>query len=117
MSEKAIPLVEEINSGRDNNRRAIELVNGLDSHIRFPSSGRQNNAPTPSCFLPGDQGFGLVVVRLASIKKRIIQRLPAGDSIVDRVLPKPGEQVTIVIGLCSPFAMAPKKDIGEIFLF
>jgi hypothetical protein len=110
-------MVEQINGWRDYYSRAIDLMNSFNGYIGLSRACGQNNASARSCLLPGVQSLSLIVVRLAPVEQRVIQWLPAWDSVVRNVLAQPGKDLMIAICFRPPLAMTPQKNSWQIRLF
>src|SRR6185437_13375914 len=71
----AVPLVEQINRGRDHERRAGGLVDGEDGQERLAGAGRQHDDAARPAAPPGFERLGLMRKRIATGTQRPRGRL------------------------------------------
>src|SRR5579884_1116619 len=84
--EPGIPLMQQIDGGRNHHGRAIHAMNGLNRQEGLASSSGQDDTATLSRMIPGCQGLYLVIVWLAHLVQSEIERSPAWNRILDSEL-------------------------------
>src|SRR5262245_17037747 len=63
--EFAVPLIEQVDSGRDHQRGTLGALDGEDGKVRFAGAGRQHDDAARALGPPGFERLGLVRKRLA----------------------------------------------------
>src|SRR5579884_3006789 len=112
IDQPGIPLVQQVNGGRDHDGRTFDAANGLDGDKGFARASWQHDTAPPSCMLPGFESFYLVVVRLAGLLHLEMERLPARHAIAHLLFLQVRLNTAVMVALAAPALLNQLKRRG-----
>ncbi len=113
VGQAGVPLVQQVDGGRDDQRGAIDAVDGMERDKGLACAGGQDDAAETMGLLPGSEGRHLIVMGLAPVVQGQVKRTPARYAVADVVGAQPRREHRVVVRLTTPFGLDPLKSRGD----
>src|SRR6266516_1934999 len=115
--QACVPLVQQVDGGRDNDGGAFDAIDRLNRDEGLPRSGGQDDAAAASRLVPGDESLQLIVVRLSYLPQGHVKRLPAPHIVPYSQVAQLRLEFAIMIALTTPPSLDKAKRCGKRLLF
>src|SRR5258708_4598456 len=102
VDQSRVPLVQQVNRGRDHDSRAVHLVNGLYGDKGLARSGRKDDAAALPGHIPGRESRHLVIMRFPRLLYLQVERLPARNGVANILLLQVWLDRAVVVAFAAP---------------